>query len=460
MFVTKRHISRRDVLRGVGATIALPFLEAMVPARTLLAKTAAAARTRLSCIEMVHGAAGSTAFGLAKNMWSPAEVGRTFDLSPSSLSPLEPYRDYLTIISNTDVRNAEAFGPQGDWRRPLPIERGLPDPGAPAPDRRVRRLRRRLARSALRAAIRPGHAGPVDAAVHRERRSVRRLCLRLCVRVHRYDQLGGADRAAADGARSALCVRSALRRGRHSRTALGSSQDAPQHPRLGCGRSRAPAPRSRPVRQEPARRIPERHPRNRTADTEDRGAQRQRRAAGAAGRAGRRAGLVRRAREADVRFAGARVCRRHHARLLVQARTRWIRARLSGERREAALPSGLPSRRARELDHAVRADQQASREPRAVLPRKTEEHERGRQEPAGEHARDLRLADGQFQRAQPQALPAVPRGTRRRPPEGQHAREGAGWHADGQRDAHAASRPRPRRPDVVRRQHGEFALTL
>ena len=109
MFLTRRHISRRDVLRGMGATIALPFLDAMVPSRTLLAKTAAAGRTRLSCIEMVHGAAGSTAFGLSKNMWSPAAVGREFDLMPSSMSPLEPFRDYLTIVSNTDVRNAEAF---------------------------------------------------------------------------------------------------------------------------------------------------------------------------------------------------------------------------------------------------------------------------------------------------------------------------------------------------------------
>jgi hypothetical protein len=95
----------------MGVTMALPFLDAMVPARTLLAKTAAAGRTRLSCIEMVHGSAGATAHGLAKNLWSPAAVGRAFDLTPSSLSPLEPYRDYLTIVSNTDVRNAEAFLP-------------------------------------------------------------------------------------------------------------------------------------------------------------------------------------------------------------------------------------------------------------------------------------------------------------------------------------------------------------
>ncbi|HET7694489.1 MAG TPA: DUF1552 domain-containing protein [Vicinamibacterales bacterium] len=109
MYLEKRHISRRRVLRGMGATIALPFLDAMVPARTALARTAAAGKTRLACIEQVHGAAGSTQIGLAKHLWSPAAVGRAFDLSPSSLSPLEPFRDYLTIISNTDCKGAEAI---------------------------------------------------------------------------------------------------------------------------------------------------------------------------------------------------------------------------------------------------------------------------------------------------------------------------------------------------------------
>jgi hypothetical protein len=111
MIITKKHISRRTVLRGMGVTMALPFLDAMVPARTVWAKTAAAGKIRLSCIEQVHGAAGSTKIGLEKNMWSPAAVGRTFDLSSTSLSPLEPFRDYVTIVSNTDVRNAEAFAP-------------------------------------------------------------------------------------------------------------------------------------------------------------------------------------------------------------------------------------------------------------------------------------------------------------------------------------------------------------
>lgn len=109
MFITKQHLSRRTVLKGVGATLALPLLDAMVPAATALAGTAAAARTRLVCLEMVHGAAGSTTYGTKANLWSPAAAGRGFDLTPTSLAPLEPFRDYLTIVSNTDMRMAEAM---------------------------------------------------------------------------------------------------------------------------------------------------------------------------------------------------------------------------------------------------------------------------------------------------------------------------------------------------------------
>ncbi len=108
MIIMKKHLSRRTMLRGMGVTMALPFLEAMVPAGTALAK-AAPRRVRFAAIEIVHGAAGSTAFGAKKFMWAPEKVGRAFDLSPGSLAPMEPFRDHLTIISNTDVRNAEAF---------------------------------------------------------------------------------------------------------------------------------------------------------------------------------------------------------------------------------------------------------------------------------------------------------------------------------------------------------------
>ncbi len=102
------------MLRGAGATIALPFLEAMSSA------SAASDNTRVVCIEIVHGSAGSTVKGAARNLWAPATADRDFDLSAGSLSPLEPFREYLTIVSNTDCRNAEGIDPQdagGDHAR-------------------------------------------------------------------------------------------------------------------------------------------------------------------------------------------------------------------------------------------------------------------------------------------------------------------------------------------------------
>jgi hypothetical protein len=110
MFLTQQHLSRRTMLRGLGVTVALPFLDAMIPAGTAFAQSRKQP-VRLIAMEMVHGSAGSTAFGIKKNMWAPAATGSDFDLSPSSLKPLEAYRDYLTIVSNTDCRNAEAFLP-------------------------------------------------------------------------------------------------------------------------------------------------------------------------------------------------------------------------------------------------------------------------------------------------------------------------------------------------------------
>jgi hypothetical protein len=109
MHMAQKPLSRRTALKGLGVTIGLPLLEAMVPVGK--ARAAAATRTRLVSIEMVHGCAGSTQFGASKNLWAPASTGSGFDLAPSVLSPLESYRDYLTIVSNTDVHNADAFTP-------------------------------------------------------------------------------------------------------------------------------------------------------------------------------------------------------------------------------------------------------------------------------------------------------------------------------------------------------------
>ena len=113
-FITGKHISRRTMLKGMGASVGLPLLDAMVPAGRLTSATAAgreAERTRLVCIENVHGAAGCNDLGAKLNLWAPAQEGKNFDLSPTSLNPLEPFRKYLTIVSDTDSRMADAFAP-------------------------------------------------------------------------------------------------------------------------------------------------------------------------------------------------------------------------------------------------------------------------------------------------------------------------------------------------------------
>ena len=114
-FATGKAIDRRRFLGGMGALVALPYLDAMEPAfrgysRAGRAAAAAARKTRLVCMETVHGVAGSNAWGASKHLWAPAGVGRDFTLNPEgALAPLEAWRKHLTIVSNTDVRMAEAF---------------------------------------------------------------------------------------------------------------------------------------------------------------------------------------------------------------------------------------------------------------------------------------------------------------------------------------------------------------
>jgi hypothetical protein len=112
-YLTGKHMHRRTFLRGVGVTAALPLLDAMVPAGWgLQAKLAAAtpARTRLVCIEEVHGQAGCNALGASKYLFAPETTGRDFTLiADNPWSTVDAYRDYMTMVSNTDVRMAEAF---------------------------------------------------------------------------------------------------------------------------------------------------------------------------------------------------------------------------------------------------------------------------------------------------------------------------------------------------------------
>ncbi len=109
-YLSGKPLPRRSFVQGLSATIALPYLEAMIPAgRGGWRKVKDA--PRLVAIEMVHGAAGCNELGAKLNLWSPADAGRNFDLTPTAMNSLEAYRKHLTIISNTDVRAAEPFSP-------------------------------------------------------------------------------------------------------------------------------------------------------------------------------------------------------------------------------------------------------------------------------------------------------------------------------------------------------------
>ena len=110
-FITGKHMHRRTFLRGaLGATVAMPFLDAMVSAGGLAKAAGAADRTRLICIEEVHGLAGCNAWGASKFLYAPEKTGKDFALvADNPLSSLSAFQDYMTIVSNTDVRMAEAF---------------------------------------------------------------------------------------------------------------------------------------------------------------------------------------------------------------------------------------------------------------------------------------------------------------------------------------------------------------
>src|SRR4029077_4165287 len=92
MMISKRALPRRTFLKGVGATLALPLLDAMVPAATALAKTAAAPVKRLGFVFMP--------MGCDQSRWTPP--GETLDVLSPILSSLEPVKKYVSVLSNME----------------------------------------------------------------------------------------------------------------------------------------------------------------------------------------------------------------------------------------------------------------------------------------------------------------------------------------------------------------------
>jgi hypothetical protein len=100
MFITKKHLSRRTLLRGGGAAVALPLLDAMIPAATALAQTAAQPQSRLGCIYIPHGA--------TMDKWTPVGDGKAFEFS-EILEPLAAFRDSVCIVCDL------AHAPVAPW---------------------------------------------------------------------------------------------------------------------------------------------------------------------------------------------------------------------------------------------------------------------------------------------------------------------------------------------------------
>jgi hypothetical protein len=105
MFLSKKHVPRRTALKGIGATVALPLLDAMIPASTAWAQTPAGKTPkRFAFVGFPHGA--------IMDRWSPKETGTDYALS-EILKPLEPFRKHMTIVSGLRNKPAETPEPHG-----------------------------------------------------------------------------------------------------------------------------------------------------------------------------------------------------------------------------------------------------------------------------------------------------------------------------------------------------------
>ena len=139
MYISKKHISRRMVLKGIGASIALPLLDAMNPAATAWAQTAAGKTPkRFAFVGFPHGA--------VMDRWSPKQAGPGYEMS-AILEPLAPFRKDLTIVSGLRNKPAETPEPHGyiepTWLSCVkPWDHGVagPDAGVTADQLAVRHI--------------------------------------------------------------------------------------------------------------------------------------------------------------------------------------------------------------------------------------------------------------------------------------------------------------------------------
>ena len=288
MFITKRSLSRRAVLKGMGATLTLPFLDAMVPAATALAKTAAQpgapVRRRVRADGRAARLLDAADHGVRVRVHADPEADREIPRQPRHR--VEPGSSAGRHARGQHLDVAHRIGAQAHRGRGL-LRRHLARPGGRRPDRQ-------------------GHGVPVARNRHRGSGGIHRRVRRgLQLRLHEHDRLAGADHAAADGNQSARRVRADVRASGHRGGSHGPHEGRSEHPRLGAPRRGVARARARAARSHAVERVSRARARGRAAHSARReaGVGNARRAGGA----GRRAGVVRRARRPHVRSDGGGV---------------------------------------------------------------------------------------------------------------------------------------------------------
>ena len=462
MYLTGKHMSRRTALRGLGVSIALPLFDSMVPARTVFARTAAAraaGRTRLVCIEQVHGAAGCSEYGMSQNFWNPAATGRNFDLSKGSLAPLEPFRQHLTIVSNTDARMAEASVPAevgGDHFRssavmythvrPKLTEGSDVRVGTSMDQLYVQRFGKDTPIPSMQLSIEPvdqsGGCAYGYACVYTDTISWAGPDQPLpMVRDPRmvFELMFGAGGTPEQRAMRRATDRSILD--------MLSAQMASLRAVAGAGRSPAAASSTPTGIREIEQRISRIEKRNLSGDV----------------------------RELPGAPAGVPDSFDEHVKLMFDLQvlafqsdtTRVFSFKFGRDASGRVYPqSGVDTGFHNASHHGaseqrIREFSEINKYHVSLLPYFLEKLQASigrRRESARQDARHLRLADGQRQPPQPSQLPAAPAGPRRRRARGRPPRQGRRRDADGQRHADADAEARARRHDDVRRQHGRILV--
>ena len=298
LIISKRTLPRRTFLRGAGACIALPLLDAMVPA---LAQSSAPKAKRLGFIYMPNGVARNFD-GI--DFFTPKTTGKNFELS-RILTPLAPYKSQLTVVSGLAHHQADAQddGANGDHTRATSSWLS----GARAKRTEGADVESGITADQVAASVigkdtpLPSLELAIDLNFLSGQCENSYACIYMNTIAWRV-----ADEPTADREQPAARVRAVVRQRRHDGAARRARAGEPQHPRLGDGGLLAPRAHARPERSHARRHLPRVRARGRTAHRRRRELERRRRPARARA-AARHSREFRRPRQAHVRAAVARV---------------------------------------------------------------------------------------------------------------------------------------------------------